>query len=95
MVIFKDDEEEKRRCIYTLNKYIGPNHLQKNTIQMICPISSLLLSWVFGNFAYYLLIIVMARVKTCCMLFEAHWEKWAGFCELGRKKVHSWNNNMI
>jgi len=29
MVIFKDDEEEKRRCIYTLNKYIGPNHLQK------------------------------------------------------------------
>ena len=87
---------KKKMYIYFKQIYWAKSSAEKNTIQMICPISSLLLSWVFGNFAYYLLIIVMARVKTCCMLFEAHWEKWAGFCELGRKKrIHGiiiWSN---
>ena len=50
----------------------------------------------FREFCLLFTIIVMARVKTCCMLFEAHWEKWAGFCELGRKKhIHGiiiWSN---
>ena len=72
MVIFKDDEEEKRRCIYTLNKYIGPNHLQKKYHADDLSHILIVIKLSFREFCLLFTIIVMARVKTCCMLFEAH-----------------------